>query len=346
MNKSISTFLTHIQSLSKKYYSYGNKYYSPYIAISQSSGYGKSRLVKEIVHHLPTIYFCFREPNSTGFPPGSLPDEWFSPVFTQAKTSKDLVDYAKFVLLTSLKLMLEFNMDNQTLIDSQLSSPNKFHDALQENINPVSFSRYDLLPIAEQIQSFKMKKMEFPILFVFDEASFLLHQLEHIKTTKSDDIQNLFRAFRRALKSLIKDFKLFHLQIFGIFLDTSPKISNFAPSEKYDPSSRNSRLELMPAYYLMNTFDCFYKAKFPKEECPLTFSYLLDRFGYESYYLYGRPVWGSQCILPIYADSMTKEEKDKDILDLAIKKLSKPELPLRYLVCFLQRCGWSGIAFL
>ena len=219
-NQSVSTLLTHIQSLSKKYYSYVNPYYSPYIVISQSSGYGKSRLVKEMAHHLPTIYFCFRESNSTDFPPGLLPEEWFSPAFTQAKSSDDLIEYAKFVLLSSLKLMLEFNMDNQTLIDSQLSFDSEFHDALQKSINPDSFSQKDLVSIAEQIRNFEMKELELPILFVFDEASFLLQKLDHIKTTESDDIQNLFIAFRLALKSLASDYRLplsYLWYIFGYF---------------------------------------------------------------------------------------------------------------------------------
>lgn len=36
-------------------------YYSPYITIAQSSGYGKSRLVTEVGKRLPMVYFCFRQ---------------------------------------------------------------------------------------------------------------------------------------------------------------------------------------------------------------------------------------------------------------------------------------------
>ena len=46
---------------------------------------------------------------------------------------------------------------------------------------------------------------------------------------------------------------------------------------------------------------------------------------------------------PYIQTNMKKEEKDKIILDLAIDKLTNPQLPLQYLVCFLQRCGWSGM---
>jgi hypothetical protein len=343
VNQSISTLLTHIQSLSKKYYSHLNPYYAPYIVINQSSGYGKSRLIKEVAHHISTIYFCFRESNSTDFPPGLLPIEWFSPAFTQAKSSNSLLDYAEFVLLSSLKLMLEFKMDNQTLIDSQVSPSSDFHNTLHKSINPVSFSDDDLESIAGQIQGFEMKELGSPILFVFDEASFLLQKLDHIKTTDPDGIQDLFRAFRRALKTLVRDYKLFPLRIFGIFLDTSPKISKFAPSLEFDPSAKNSRLKLMPVYYEMETFDCFYNAKFASGECQLTVSYLRTRFGCDSYYLYGRPVWGSQCAVAISSNDDEKKEANRFILKLAIDKLSNPQLSLQYLVCFLQRCGWNGM---
>jgi hypothetical protein len=40
----------------------------PYSTIFQSSGYGKSRLVKEVAKKIPTIYLCFQDAKSTGYP--------------------------------------------------------------------------------------------------------------------------------------------------------------------------------------------------------------------------------------------------------------------------------------
>src|SRR5437016_14049724 len=40
----------------------------PYSTIFQSSGYGKSRLVKEVAKDIPTIYLCLRDVRSTGYP--------------------------------------------------------------------------------------------------------------------------------------------------------------------------------------------------------------------------------------------------------------------------------------
>src|SRR5439155_6654695 len=46
-------------------------HYSPYIAIIQSSGYGKSRLIAQISQKIFVVYLCFRSIESTGYPPRS-----------------------------------------------------------------------------------------------------------------------------------------------------------------------------------------------------------------------------------------------------------------------------------
>ena len=42
--------------------------YAPYVALIQSSGYGKTRLISEIAEKVFVIYLCFREQASTGYP--------------------------------------------------------------------------------------------------------------------------------------------------------------------------------------------------------------------------------------------------------------------------------------
>ena len=43
-------------------------YYSPYITIVQSSGYGKTALVLEIAKQIKSYYICLREAGSSGEP--------------------------------------------------------------------------------------------------------------------------------------------------------------------------------------------------------------------------------------------------------------------------------------
>lgn len=49
-------------------------FYSKSVAIVQSSGSGKSRLVYELAANIPTIYVCLRKPDDTGIPKGSPVD--------------------------------------------------------------------------------------------------------------------------------------------------------------------------------------------------------------------------------------------------------------------------------
>ena len=45
-----------------------DSYFAPYISLVQSSGYGKSRLLRETAKQVVTLYVCLRTAPSTGFP--------------------------------------------------------------------------------------------------------------------------------------------------------------------------------------------------------------------------------------------------------------------------------------
>jgi hypothetical protein len=49
--------------LNRKHKTWNNNtnHYVPYATIFQSSGYGKSRLIKEVAKQIPTVYLCFRD---------------------------------------------------------------------------------------------------------------------------------------------------------------------------------------------------------------------------------------------------------------------------------------------
>ena len=49
----------------------GKSYYAPYVAVIQSSGYGKTRLALETYRSFFTIYMCLRPAGSSGVPPRS-----------------------------------------------------------------------------------------------------------------------------------------------------------------------------------------------------------------------------------------------------------------------------------
>ncbi|CAG8469404.1 6000_t:CDS:2 [Paraglomus occultum] len=49
----------------------GNEFYN-YLAIVQSSGYGKTRTALELAKTRPLVYMCFCKEDSTGCPPATL----------------------------------------------------------------------------------------------------------------------------------------------------------------------------------------------------------------------------------------------------------------------------------
>lgn len=101
------------------------------------------------------------------------------------------------------------------------------------------------------------------IVFVFDEARQLFD-------SENDPI--LFKALRDSFHNLRNK------NIFGLFMDTSSKISNFAPSFEYDPSTRISGRDLLNPFVLKGFWDLPIAEKLPL---------------FERHLLYGRPLWAA-----------------------------------------------------
>jgi hypothetical protein len=56
-----------------------NAYIAPYTSLVTSSMMGKSRLMKEMARHVPTVYICLREQGVSGYPqPSPVVVEWIS----------------------------------------------------------------------------------------------------------------------------------------------------------------------------------------------------------------------------------------------------------------------------
>jgi hypothetical protein len=66
-NKMKDKFLNYLNCKHKAWFNNTN-HCVPYATIFQSSGYGKSRLIKEVAKQIPTVYICLRDAASTGYP--------------------------------------------------------------------------------------------------------------------------------------------------------------------------------------------------------------------------------------------------------------------------------------
>ena len=63
----VDYFVSYVDECSRSYRTYQNEFFAPHIALVQSSGSGKSRLLREVSNVLSTIYVCFRTGES-GYP--------------------------------------------------------------------------------------------------------------------------------------------------------------------------------------------------------------------------------------------------------------------------------------
>src|SRR6266496_3258773 len=113
-------------------------YIAPYTSLVASLMMGKTRLMKQMAHHMPCIYICFRSNASTGYPQASpMVPKWllkgtrflFQPPLSQKDIDKDIefhVSGLKFslfliALLEKLAAML------RTTIGEKLTTPEDIH---------------------------------------------------------------------------------------------------------------------------------------------------------------------------------------------------------------------------
>ncbi|EGZ26718.1 hypothetical protein PHYSODRAFT_320623 [Phytophthora sojae] len=210
------------------------KYKAPCVAVVQSSGFGKSRTVRELALkaerepnlNLKVLYMCARVHRSTGFPEATskLRDWLFDPAASSvqevARRLKAIYCYAKDHWADVQTEWLELFIDNAT--DS--SDPDG--------------------------------KM---VVLVIDEARSLLAEV--------DGKKNDFRMLRNALKSANEDIGP-EGGIFGVLIDTNSQISDLTPPLLLDPSSRKSggSLASFAPLVLADTMDAHWDDYFEDEE--------------------------------------------------------------------------------
>lgn len=267
----IDKFLNYLNCKHKTWKSNTHNYV-PYSTIFQSSGYGKSRLVKEVAKQVPTIYLCLRDANSTGYPPRTSVgadlfervlkgltegEEWRFLYILQVAIqcfNEELMDCNNNAEFWNKQMNTEFCETIWTKVQSKSSDWKKIHH--DELISSVT----------EDTTTDKVN-----LIFCIDEARVL------ISPTDEQSISP-FRFFRRALREI-------HWNgFFVLFLDTLSKISNFVPPKSADSSSRDTSdlpLKLFYPYFRLTTMDVFKSFDVYDNE-----SWNLARFGRPLYMSY------------------------------------------------------------
>ena len=258
----VGQFISYVEDCSEGYRKYPGTFFAPCITLVQSSGSGKTRLLREVSKVRSTLYVCCR-PGNSGYP---------------LRTSKAL----------------------QFLFGPLKSKT--YEDGLEEMVERLRYSetaaRY-YLPRAADFPEYNASKAEFPseqlsdriwevdversktisgvdldsntddaVLIVLDEARWLLDTSASGKWFDA----NALRFFRRAIRSYWGQYP--DSRLFAVFIDTSSRINIIAPSRAMDPSARQSKEgggDLFRPFILSESFDAYFKQyKLPKGTRDLT----------------------------------------------------------------------------
>ncbi|CAG8702811.1 10942_t:CDS:2, partial [Funneliformis caledonium] len=183
------------------------KHYVPYITIFQSSGYGKSQLVKEMARRIPTIYLCLQDTNSTGYP-------------SRTRVGAELFE-------RELKELREGEEWRFTYILQNNQMDTNYYTVIWTEISRRSSSWRNIidseLDMSASFITNDNSNNNVCFLLCIDEARTLISPINKHKFSP-------FRLFRKALKNV-----RWH-GFFALLLDTLSRISNFAPSKSIDPS--------------------------------------------------------------------------------------------------------------
>ena len=224
-----------------------NKYYSPYISICQSSGWGKSRIMRQLSALIPVLYLSYQQINSEGYPRRTKDAiDFLNLVVDKTKTDseKRLTNESYYRLLFAAQRYQSFWSQKKKLLEGQEHNEGAVNEFLNQVFNNSDFWKFvsgDWKVSGEDfIQNYSSDRQDSTLaVVVFDEARGLLNK---------EPEDNLFLAIRR---SLITAYEKTSVRMFGVFMDTSSKTANFSPSSQYDPSARAYRGSLLFDPYLL-----------------------------------------------------------------------------------------------
>eukprot|EP01041_Mallomonas_annulata_P011455 gene11455-23959_t len=221
----LERFHQHVVDCIAQYDDSIQNYLSPYTAICQASGMGKSRLIKEYSISYPIEYFSFSTGNSYPSRNPFVIDHLMGHIHSSCKIEHI---FETFIISAVLKVLFSINghegpkLTCQQVFDSQVPLPGAKPEG---NDKELVFWKWEDLNVENK---FSPKDVE--AIIVFDEARFLVEQIDNVSSV------SLFRLFRRALASADRKLSEIGLRVFGIVMDTASSVANFTPAN--DSSAR------------------------------------------------------------------------------------------------------------
>ena len=237
----LDAFLAYLRDCCNKFwYSQYGTYVAAYTTLVQSSGVGKSLLVKQVLKHEFGIYICLRPeaPYSTGFPPRTIHVADFL-----LRDPANLIHFNRNVI-SKLKDWCTRNQVDLEHKGTWIAQWNEYvgqTEVLKELAKPAdNATPIDLRTLPAGVKQF----------FIFyDEASYFFAGIDRNDNEKSH------MHFRRC-RDAWKDEALFRGG-FVVLLDTHSRVSNFAPTASQDSSQRREgrATKLFHPFYLLSTMD-------------------------------------------------------------------------------------------
>jgi hypothetical protein len=295
--KDNSNLFEHFQQYINECYRKSKDTYMPYLTVLQSSGYGKSRLVKEYANNVYTLYLnlgidrnCFPRPSVhakdfiNSFVKSKDPQTWFNTFLAKAvflmKENQKNNNYSNPSQFWAWQLS-----DNGKSIWKPAIDVANLHEILGKNENGLESIKLIRCNAGYLRENFDDVNSEVIVLLCIDEGRTLLEY-------KNDETHmSLFRCWRRALR----DNKWRANGLFSVILDTTSRLSNFEPSPRDGPTikSINDSLKIFMPFIDVTTFNT-----------------LIDYSGnyYNRLFSNGRPCW--KALKDAYCEGLNFEAND------------------------------------
>uniref|UniRef100_A0A7S0QL40 Uncharacterized protein n=1 Tax=Cryptomonas curvata TaxID=233186 RepID=A0A7S0QL40_9CRYP len=220
-SKIVEGFIDYATACQLNFFNSNFTFLSPYLTLVQSSGYGKTRLLRQVAYSHVMLYVCFRKILSTGYPPRT--NKAISALFGGLNQKK------RAAYVNELKRRLDWFVHNALTMKSQLLSVEGTQkpevDALFPSERFLEVWDYPAKGRPPSVTSTDL------VVLAFDEARECLQVVKEIGVSQ-------FRLMRQALREFSIERNTRDRKIIGIFVDTSSRIQNFAPNEDDDPSAR------------------------------------------------------------------------------------------------------------
>ncbi|RLN43561.1 hypothetical protein BBJ28_00005673 [Nothophytophthora sp. Chile5] len=345
---------------------YSRKFVYPCTTIVQSSGFGKSRLLRELAlstrakdARMKVLYVCVREGFSSGYPVRTA--AWPEDLFPFVSLHRNSNYYFQERLSSCLQTVFHNAMRDWDSVGDYcfahlelLTQGNSTYDRLTRKIPDTSADQTD------QCASFEQRRI---LVLALDEARQLLE-------TSQQDPTGWFRRLGPALDlanaALARKYGRF-AGIFAVLVDTNPMIATLIPSSSSSRETTADNDVLFPPFVLTQTMDVFLDADM-KQKCKegavttgSEFYRELVQRGKEemrnSLADMGRPLWQQYKIAKGEPGSLKDEWND--LLALAACKLVVGQAPYQVtkrdssslygvpaLLCRLgiRPCSWSPLA--